>query len=568
VSSSADDHGIDLIAEDSMSSEPLLGLGSPLHLDLEDDFGIDRVIDDDHGIVLVTTLDSMSSEPLFELGSRLSPFIDTCVINDNPGINLIPEASIPSQPLLGLDSRLSPSNDDRVMADDHGIDHIAEDSMSSEPLLGAGSRLLPSNDDRVMADDHGINLAATQDSLSSSPLLGLGSRLHLDLEDDFGYDLVIDGDHGIALVITQDSISSESPALGSCLHLDLEDDFGIDRVIDHDHGIDLVTTHDSISSEPPLGLGSRLSPSFAACVAIKDDPGIHLILSTLPGLSSRLLSTLSDDRVIPIKDNNGINLIPSQPPALGSSLSTWIEDRASKPPGLSSCLSISIGDPIIAIQDDHGINLIPSQPPALGSPLSAWIEDRANKTPGLSSRPSISIGDPIIVIHDNDGINLIPSQPPALGSRLSTSWIENSPIVLFSFHDDCGINNVNSADETPSELLGLGSHPSPSSGFEVDCRTHAVPDNAILKEPPRFGSDVSDVIIPNGAIFSTSCDSFATVPKSDFRRRSQLVHCPSVFHDQSLSDQGRMSVNPLFQSHIVSVLSGVLMTLRVMVVLS
>jgi hypothetical protein len=136
------------------------------------------------------------------------------------------------------------------------------------------------------------------------------------------------------------------------------------------------------------------------------------------------------------------------------------------------------------------------------------------------------IGDPIIAIQDNHGINLIPSQSPALGSRLSASWIENSPIVLFSFHDDCGINNVDSADETPSELLGLGSRPSPSSGFEVDCRIHAVADNAILNEPRRFGSDVSNVIIRNGAVFSTSCDSFATVPKTHFRRGSQLVHCP------------------------------------------
>jgi hypothetical protein len=72
----ADNHGIDRIAEDLLSSEPLLGLGSRLHLDLEDDFGIFRVIDDDNGIVLFATQDSMSSERLVGLGPPLSAWIE------------------------------------------------------------------------------------------------------------------------------------------------------------------------------------------------------------------------------------------------------------------------------------------------------------------------------------------------------------------------------------------------------------------------------------------------------------------------------------------------------------
>jgi hypothetical protein len=180
------------------------------------------------------------------------------------------------------------------------------------------------------------------------------------------------------------SCQSEPPGLGS--RLSRPADNGVSIALDDLEPLGLGSrpspssvTDFAIPSQPPAALDSHLS--------INDDHGIDAIPSKPPGLSS-CLSILIGDPVIAIKDDtNGIDLIPSQPPVLGSRL---------------------------LINDDHGIDVIPSQPPALAR-LSInddnGIDDAIpSKPPGLSSRLSISIGDLIIAIKDDtNGINLIPN---------------------------------------------------------------------------------------------------------------------------------------------------------------
>jgi hypothetical protein len=79
-----------------------------------------------------------------------------------------------------------------------------------------------------------------------------------------------------------------------------------------------------------------------------------------------------------------------------------------------------------------------------------------------------------------------------LAETVSTLIENNSPIALFSFHADYGLSNVDSDDAIPNEPPGLGSRPSPSSGFEVDCIIRTVADNVILNEPPA--RDASDLM--------------------------------------------------------------------------
>jgi hypothetical protein len=166
-----DDHGID-----SISSKPL-GLGSRPSTVTDN-----RVIDDDHGINLIP------SQHLLGLGSPLSTLIedrDIVIKNADQGINLIPskppglgsrlstvaDSAILNEPLLGLSPRLSPSIDTRVIDNDHGINLIpSKPPELSSPL----STLIEDRFTTITNDDHGISL------IPSKPP-GLGSHLFLSL---------------------------------------------------------------------------------------------------------------------------------------------------------------------------------------------------------------------------------------------------------------------------------------------------------------------------------------------------------------------------------------------------
>jgi hypothetical protein len=97
-------------------------------------------------------------------------------------------------------------------------------------------------------------------------------------------------------------------------------------------------------------------------------------------------------------------------------------------------------------------------------------------------------GERSILAETNDVVRILQACGERILAETVSTLIENSPIVLFSFHGSMTI--MDSAMSTPTMRFrtrsspGLGSRPSPSSGFEVDCRIRTVADNVILNEPP------------------------------------------------------------------------------------
>jgi hypothetical protein len=123
--------------------------------------------------------------------------------------------------------------------------------------------------------------------------------------------------------------------------------------------------------------------------------------------------------------------------------------------------------------------------------------------------------------------------------------IEPPPLTAaedFKRQEDHGIDSIS------SEPLGLGSRLSSPADNGVSSRPSPVVDrvialdddhgiDSISSEPPSFKKRIQAMMLLDATRVSRGLPV-------------KMVHCSSVFYDQSLSDQGRMAVNQLLMSRL------------------
>jgi hypothetical protein len=226
----------------------------------------DEVIDQDNG-----TSNLILSQPP-GLGSCLSCPADD-LVDDNHGVSVL----IPSQS-PALSSCLSRSADD-VVHERAGI----SDLIPSQPpgLISFSLTLMAPKLDSTLAC---LRLPRMTVSPTSVTWTMAHALVLLHLIEDLS---CLDDDNGTHVVtIVDDSVPSEPSEVGSDLASLVVDLFGRND----DHGIDLVAAADLISREPFLGPGScfhlHLEDNFGVDCVIKDDNGVNLIPSSLPGTSA------------------------------------------------------------------------------------------------------------------------------------------------------------------------------------------------------------------------------------------------------------------------------------------